>query len=282
LAAAKAEAKTTAAEDSAKAVAKAAANATTGSLTGETRRARGNRDEDEGGPEALREGRGRRKDRLARNLEVRDERSVRAVSAASPETAGEGKTDTHSQGGRETEITLDFRSQARTQAQVSAETGEKPVQQFQDLLARELHQNLNNDIVRHASILVRDGGEGTIKLSLRPQTLGNVKIHLEMAENKIAGHIVVESDEALKAFEQEIHSLEQAFRDSGFEGASLEISYEAGQNGQGAPWEGESPFFSERLAAVSYETTALDVNEGEELTFLGGSGAAQVRINMLA
>jgi hypothetical protein len=67
-----------------------------------------------------------------------------------------------------------------------------------------------------------------------------------MAENKITGHVVVESEEALRAFEKEVHSLEQAFRDSGFDGAELDFSMAGGKGGQDGQWRGEeaSPFFT--------------------------------------
>jgi len=100
----------------------------------------------------------------------------------------------------------------------------------ENLLARELHQNFNGDIVRHASMALHDGGEGIIKLALKPDSLGNVKIHLKMSENKVTGHIVVESEEALNAFKKEITSLEQAFRESGFTNAQLNLSLTAGRN----------------------------------------------------
>jgi flagellar hook-length control protein FliK len=157
------------------------------------------------------------------------------------------------------------------------------------MLARELHENLNTDIVRHASIILRDGGEGIIRLNLKPEALGNVKIRLEMTENKIAGQIIVESDEALKAFEQEIRALEQAFRDSGFDGASIEmaVSRDGGENGAGRQWqEGEaSPFFSERLAATNYDN-ASDILENEFLgDFIPGLGSGllgdYIPVNML-
>ena len=109
---------------------------------------------------------------------------------------------------------------------------------FEDMLARELHQNFNNDIVRHASAILKEGSQGIIKLALMPESLGNVKIRLEMAENKITGIIIVESEEALRAFEKEVASLEKAFRDSGFAGADLEMSLAS--NGQEAQqqWQG--------------------------------------------
>jgi flagellar hook-length control protein FliK len=153
------------------------------------------------------------------------------------------------------------------------------------MLARELHQNLNGDIVRHASILLKDGGEGLIRLSLRPESLGNVKIRLEMAENKVTGHIVVESDEALRAFEREIHSLEQAFRDSGFEGANLDIAYApaGGQDAQGRRWKEEeaSPLLLNRLAASGYDTAGDSLVSGISGPNADPYGQGQVRINLL-
>jgi flagellar hook-length control protein FliK len=124
-------------------------------------------------------------------------------------------------------------------------------------------------------------------MTLKPESLGNVKIRLEMADNKIAGHIIVESNEALRAFEREIRSLEQAFRDSGFDGATLEmaVASESGQDGAGRQWEGgeASPFFSERLAASTYEAATTGITEEEYLWLSGGgAGEAQAQINMLA
>jgi len=62
---------------------------------------------------------------------------------------------------------------------------------FEDALAAQLRGNLSTDIVRDAAVIVRNGGEGTIRLSLRPASLGDVKIRLELTENKISGHIML-------------------------------------------------------------------------------------------
>jgi flagellar hook-length control protein FliK len=127
---------------------------------------------------------------------------------------------------------------------------------LENMLARELHQNFNGDIVRHASMALRDGGKGTINLALKPESLGNVKIQLEMTENKITGLIVVESEEALKAFRKEITSLEQAFKDSGFENADLNLSLsQNGQNQNG--WEKETNTFSSQIAASRYDESSF-------------------------
>ncbi|MDR1576035.1 MAG: flagellar hook-length control protein FliK [Treponema sp.] len=198
-------------------------------------------------------GRDRRRDRLS--FAVRDLRNggegLKTESAplkASAETRVQGESAAR-------ELTLELHLPDQSRNAPSAETaGEtKAAQVFEDILARELHQNVNNDIVRHASMVLRDEGRGTIRLALKPETLGNVKIRLEMAENKITGHIVVESEEAMRAFEREIHSLEQAFKESGFQSANLEMSLAAdgGQADQSGQEPGANPFLPG--AAFRYE-----------------------------
>jgi len=204
--------------------------------------------------------RDKRRDRLS--FEVRDFRTGDAANNASKTAEMRlfaGVEPKMRVDGGFREITLELRlpdynaggmgqnsSAAETHWEVKAGTA------FEDLLARELHQNFNGDIVRHASMALHDGGEGTIRLTLKPESLGNVKIHLEMAENKITGHIVVESEEALRAFQKEVHSLEQAFRDSGFADASLNLSLTA--DNQGAErQEQEAASFPPQIAASRYD-----------------------------
>jgi flagellar hook-length control protein FliK len=198
--------------------------------------------------------RDKRKDKVT--LEVRDYRSGTETEAVKSNTA-------RLNSGLETkarveapvqEMTLELRlpEQGQNQAETVWET--KAGKAFEDILARELHQNFNGDIVRHASMALRDGGEGTIKLSLKPESLGNVKIHLELAENKITGRIVVESEEALRAFKREIHSLEQAFKESGFNNANLNLSMSS--DGRGAQWQEpwqEPGTLPPQTAAVRYD-----------------------------
>jgi flagellar hook-length control protein FliK len=125
-------------------------------------------------------------------------------------------------------------------------------ERLSNMLAHELRTSLNSDIVRHASVLMRDGGDGLIRLSLKPESLGNVKIRLQMAENKISGEIIVETKEALKAFEQQIHELEKAFQAQGYDAAHLQMSL-ANDSGQGQLAGGDAPEFSSGKAAERYE-----------------------------
>jgi hypothetical protein len=210
------------------------------------------------GPGRLEEVRARRRDRPA--LEVRD---LRTAGGRSPEgglASGDLRVstaaETHRQDGAGTgEITLELRLPNQGQNAPGAETvwEVKASQAVENLLARELHQNFNNDIVRHASMMLRDEGAGTIRLALKPESLGNVKIRLEMAENKITGHIVVESEEALRAFEREVHSLEQAFKESGFEAANLEMSLAGNGGGAEQDWRETGSFLAGRMIASQYD-----------------------------
>jgi hypothetical protein len=251
-----------------------------GGLSGETAAAEGR---GAGAPAETRP-RDKRRDRAA--LGFRDLRTASAGgdphgSAGSAGPAGPAAGESPPPG-REAELVVELSpGEGSREADTEPESG--PPRDFRDLLARELRQNLNDDIVRHASILLRDGGEGTIRLALKPESLGNVKIRLEMAENKIAGKITVESDEALRAFEGEIRALEQAFRDSGFDGASLEMAVTA-DGGERRQWQGEEgkPFFSERIAlrqaASGYDAAAEQ--SGDALPVLAGNPGF-IRVDML-
>jgi hypothetical protein len=204
--------------------------------------------------ERFAEDKGKRKDRVV--FEVRDFRTEVQDADQKPLRAA-SRQDAPNR-----EISLELRltdgQSSSAQAEVKPSNSSPPEgasSALENLLARELHQNFNGDIVRHASMAVRDGGEGTIRLSLKPESLGNVKISLELAENKITGRIVVESEEALRAFKQEISSLERAFRDSGFSGAELNLSLAADGNDGQAPEE-KQPAFLMRQAAFDYDSSA--------------------------
>jgi len=174
----------------------------------------------------------------------------------------------------EKEITVDLRP-AGGRSEKPAEVGQKAPdgENFEQILARELRGDLSADIVKQAAIVLRDGGEGTIKLALKPETLGKVKIHLEMAENRVSGLIFVDNEEALRAFEQEIHTLEQFFRDSGFE-ASLNAALDQRDGGQRWKEKEVEPFFSGRFAASYEGSGSMELSGG----FSAGFGINAVNV----
>ena len=219
-----------------------------------------------------------RRDKIS--FEVRDQRtnaeSPQARSFVSAETAAVRAADTSVK-----DITLELRlpdfNNANQNAQTTWEV--KAASAVENMLARELHNNFNGDIVRHASMALRDNGESTIRLALKPDTLGNVKIQLEMADNKITGVILVESEEALNAFKKEIASLEQAFKDSGFADVNLDLSLAGDGNNS---WERqEENTMSMQMAAYSYEEMLLE-SEFDNAALIDVLGQRTGAINMLA
>jgi hypothetical protein len=135
----------------------------------------------------------------------------------------------------------------------------KSAAQLEGFLSRELQGGLNGDIVRQAAVMLRDGGEGLIRLQLHPESLGNVRIKLALSGNRVEGIITVESPEAMNAFERELAALAMAFRDSGFEGASLNMQMSGGNSG-GDLFDGvQAGAFSQLIAASSYESSTVTV-----------------------
>ncbi len=105
---------------------------------------------------------------------------------------------------------------------------------FRTMLADRLREVWNGEIVQSARVVLRDGDAGTIRLRLKPESLGNVKIELNLADNNISGRIVVESDAAKSAFERNMSHLSDAFRQGGFDSARLEVAVGGGSGGNGS------------------------------------------------
>jgi hypothetical protein len=228
--------------------------------------------------------------RIAEARNKKKDRSALVVEDLLPASADPGRETGQSplegqrplSGGREAELTVELRGREAVSEKGGREAGPGNAGAFENLLARGLEQDLSAGIVREARFVLRDGNEGTIKLSLKPESLGNVKIRLEMAENKITGHIVVESEEALRAFEREIHSLEQAFRDSGFEGAELDFSLAQGRDN--AESRQEYPVFPNHRRGTGAPEAASLYDAAEREEFITGGVFrlnGRVQVNML-
>lgn len=99
---------------------------------------------------------------------------------------------------------------------------------FQAMLANQIQENAG-EIVKAGNIVLKDNDVGSIKLILHPESLGNVKIDLQVNEKNISGKIIVATQEAFNAFKETAENLKQAFVQSGFESAGLELSL-ANQN----------------------------------------------------
>jgi flagellar protein FlbC len=103
-----------------------------------------------------------------------------------------------------------------------------------DVAPRHLHQQLKDfatgDVVRHARFVIKENAGGEIRLLLKPEQLGTVRVRLEVQDNRIAGRIIVENSTVRDAFEQTLSDLHRAFREAGLETGSLEVT--VGEDGQ--------------------------------------------------
>ena len=100
-------------------------------------------------------------------------------------------------------------------------------------LMKQLEENVNSKIVKQSSIILKDGGSGEIKLILKPEQLGSVRIRLLLTDNKLAGQIIVDSAAVKEIFEQNLQNLEKSFRDNGFDTAALNVSVGGDRSGSG-------------------------------------------------
>ena len=91
-------------------------------------------------------------------------------------------------------------------------------------LRSALNESLNAEIVRSARIVVRGTDAGEIRLNIKPEELGSVRIALNMRDGHIAGRIIVENQSVREVFEQNMSSLEKAFAESGLATGGIEVT----------------------------------------------------------
>ena len=99
-------------------------------------------------------------------------------------------------------------------------------------------QNSAPDFVKAANIVLNENGRGTINMILKPESLGNVKVNLQITDKIITGHISVASKEAFEAFRESIQNLKEAFEAEGYDRAEFTLSYDS--SGQGSQFSQEN------------------------------------------
>ena len=121
------------------------------------------------------------------------------------------------------------------------------------LLARELKDSGNDQIVKKASFILKDNNQGEIKLILKPESLGRVKIQLNMNENNLVGKIIVENSRVGQIFENNLNDLSKSLEEAGFSSSSIDVSVGDGNKKNGneeRTFQNDQPFFSSRLKTL--------------------------------
>lgn len=148
------------------------------------------------------------------------------------------------------QVTMDLSSQAEKNI-LSLDTQSASAQgsTFQAMLENQITENAQ-DFVKAGNIVLKDGNVGNINLILHPESLGNVKISLELSDNVITGKILVSSQEAFNAFSSAQDSLKSAFIENGFDTAGFDVAF-ANQN-QNFSGNGQEQKQSEHQAFNAY------------------------------
>jgi hypothetical protein len=128
-----------------------------------------------------------------------------------------------------------------------------------DGLLRQFREEGNARIVRSARVILKDGNEGEIRLILKPERLGEVRIRLHLQDNLIAGRVFVENSSVREAFENNMGNLAEAFEQSGFEFAGLDVSVSGGGEDKN---ENEPPRFIREMRASELEKSVTRADPG--------------------
>lgn len=152
---------------------------------------------------------------------------------------------------------------------------------FQEMLTQQVQTNVP-DFVKAGNIVLRDNNQGSINMILKPESLGNVKVNLQVTDNVITGQITVHSKEAFEAFKQNMDNLRQAFQDSGFDNANLNLSFaDNGQSGafaQGERQQSSEQFFGNQSYSNYAASSDNDDYGSASVAAYVNDGDAQVSI----
>ena len=114
-----------------------------------------------------------------------------------------------------------------------------------------LREMAGSELIRATNLVLRDGG-GEIRLVLKPESLGSVRIRMNLVDNKIEGRIIVDTSAVKQVMDQNIDALSRALTAGGFQTASLEVSV-GGQNADNGRQMKDPPEEVRRVAAQGFE-----------------------------
>jgi len=131
-------------------------------------------------------------------------------------------------------------------------------------LSTAFRRLLTPEIVQQSRVILKDGGKGEIKLILKPESLGRVRIRINIQDNSIEGRILVENNTVRELFEGNLEHLRNALRSEGFDTAALEVAVGGEKSGRD-PVKEEFPSMSREGASDEFERSMLLVADfGEE------------------
>ncbi len=98
-------------------------------------------------------------------------------------------------------------------------------------LFKTLQEKMIPEVVQRMGFILKDGGKGEIRLVLKPESLGSVRIRINISDNIVEGRIIVENNIIKEIFESSLDQLKAALKSEGFQTAGLEVSVGNGRTG---------------------------------------------------
>ncbi len=160
------------------------------------------------------------------------------------------------------EPTVDFPQKPAASPAANAQT---PLERLREMAGSELLKSTN--------LILRDGG-GEIKLVLKPESLGSVRIRMNLVDNTVEGRIIVDSAAVKHVFDGSVDALRRALTAEGFQTGSLQVSV-GGQNADTGERRGEQ----EPTAAVR-RITAQDFQRN--VPGVENAGLEDLLVNLFA
>jgi hypothetical protein len=120
---------------------------------------------------------------------------------------------------QERDVSLLFRTPIEDRAQ-------KPVLEASASASRttpSFERRFIPEVVKQTGIILKDGGNGEIRLVLKPENLGSIRIRLALSESSLEGRIVVDNNNVKELVESSLDNLKNALRLEGYQ-TNLEVS----------------------------------------------------------
>jgi flagellar hook-length control protein FliK len=93
-------------------------------------------------------------------------------------------------------------------------------------------------LVEQARIILKNDNQGEIRMTLYPETLGKIKVALNLSDSHLAGEIFVENQTVKEILQDNMGQLLQSFREGGFGDMNIQVSV---GDGSGQKSAGENP-----------------------------------------
>ena len=144
---------------------------------------------------------------------------------------------------------------------------------FENTLANSLRSNLrggetNSSIVRNAKMIFKSANQGEIRLVLKPESLGTVRINLQINDGKVSGHLIANTIVARDVMQENLFALENAFRNEGMEVANFDLSFGQKQNKDNTREESEDHRKNDELVNAEFSLDREMINDDSQVDLI--------------